>query len=293
MMRIIRHRSGFTLVEMAIVLTVIGVVTYALLGVSGAQIEMGKAKETQSKIKRIEDALTVYFKTNGYLPCPADATQPVSSTTFGKEPAGTDHTATFSAIRCGTASDGLLMTSSSPGASALYVGATPTRTLNLPDEYMFDGWGNRITYIVSHHCTSGGHWQTPAQPTRFFQYKCSESTSGGSAATPNTDSGGAIQIRSNTSLWMATMGKPYAAYALISHGKNSYGAWSRSGDRITAPSGANTADKNNGNLSNGGAINSTVAATRTYYDVIYNGNANQDDILRYRTAPQIYYDATH
>lgn len=66
--------SGFTLVEMAIVLVIVGLLLGGLLMPLGAQVEQHKISETQKALDEINQALIGFAVANGRLPCPASAT---------------------------------------------------------------------------------------------------------------------------------------------------------------------------------------------------------------------------
>ena len=82
---------------------------------------------------------TVFAKTYGYLPCPADRTLLSSSALFGVETRNGGFTA------CTVASPGVVI----DGTSSVYTGMVPLRTLGLPDNYAADAWGGKFDYSVS------------------------------------------------------------------------------------------------------------------------------------------------
>lgn len=63
--------AGFTLLEMAIVLVIIGVLLGGLLMPLSAQVETSRINETKKALDEINQALIGFAVTNGYLPCPA------------------------------------------------------------------------------------------------------------------------------------------------------------------------------------------------------------------------------
>lgn len=67
-----KHRQhGFTLVEIAIVLIIVGLMVGGLLAPLSMQLEQRKTSETQKALEDAREALTGYALRNGYLPCPA------------------------------------------------------------------------------------------------------------------------------------------------------------------------------------------------------------------------------
>lgn len=67
-----KHRqSGFTLVEIAIVLIIVGLMIGGLITPLSMQLEQRKVAETQKAMEEAREALLGYALRNGYLPCPA------------------------------------------------------------------------------------------------------------------------------------------------------------------------------------------------------------------------------
>lgn len=69
-MRTMRER-GFSLVELAIVLVVVGLMIGGLLTPLSVQIEQRRVSETQRALDEAREALIGFALRNGYLPCPA------------------------------------------------------------------------------------------------------------------------------------------------------------------------------------------------------------------------------
>ena len=120
-----RQNTGFTLVEMAIVLVIVGLLLGGLLMPLGAQVEQRKISETQKALDDIKEALIGYAvnQTPPHLPCP-------------------DKTGGGGA---GTANDGLEDVTAATGACVAQEGNIPWATLGVAD---VDAWGNRIHYRV-------------------------------------------------------------------------------------------------------------------------------------------------
>lgn len=64
---------GFTLVEMAVVLIIVGLMLGGLLIPLSTQMEQRRISETQQRINMVQDALIGFAIANGRLPCPASA----------------------------------------------------------------------------------------------------------------------------------------------------------------------------------------------------------------------------
>lgn len=63
--------SGFTLVEIAIVLVIVGLIIGGLVTPLAAQMEQRKISDTQKSLDDAREALLGFALRNGYLPCPA------------------------------------------------------------------------------------------------------------------------------------------------------------------------------------------------------------------------------
>jgi len=109
-------QTGFSLVEMAIVLAIVALLLAGLLpGISG-QVEQRRRSETQNALNEIKDALIGYAIVNGRLPCPAKAT-----------------------IATGSANAGV-------SDCTLTMGVIPWATLGTSET---DAWRRRFTYSAS------------------------------------------------------------------------------------------------------------------------------------------------
>jgi prepilin-type N-terminal cleavage/methylation domain-containing protein len=75
----VRARSvsrGFTLVEMAMVLVIMGLLLGGGLTLLSTQIEQQKVKGTERQLEEVKEALIGFALANGRLPCPADPLVP-------------------------------------------------------------------------------------------------------------------------------------------------------------------------------------------------------------------------
>lgn len=64
------HFSGFTLVEMAVVLVIVGLMLGGLLIPLSAQMDQSRVSEARKDLSEIKEALIGYAIINGHLPCP-------------------------------------------------------------------------------------------------------------------------------------------------------------------------------------------------------------------------------
>ena len=118
-----RRARGFSLLEMAIVLVIVGLLLGGLLGSVGALQQRQRLAQTQAQLDEVRDALIAFAVVNGRLPCPAEPAVP--NTTVGA---------------------GLERVPTAGGCTGGVAGVLPWATLALPEA---DAWGRRFSYRVS------------------------------------------------------------------------------------------------------------------------------------------------
>lgn len=245
---------GFSLVELSVVLTVIGITLAGALDLIIKKTESDKEDETAEKIQLIEDALDVFLANNKRIPCPASGANLLASAAFGLD-ADADHL------------DGC-EDSSDFSSSDVYAGVIPIKELNLSDEIMFDGWGRRMTYVVDMNFAN--NITTNINCDDVISEICFQHKDNGSIII--NDATGA-PIESN------------AVYAIISHGKNGFGAWKyeyvAASPRLAASSDTDEQDNAGDDKSaTFDAVFVDAASTSTF-----------DDIVSYRNKSQMLTDS--
>jgi prepilin-type N-terminal cleavage/methylation domain-containing protein len=127
-------QNGFTLVEMAIVLMIVGLLLGGMLVPLTAQMDQRNVSDTQKTLSDIKEALIGYAIVYGRLPCPA---LPTSNGTESFTSPG------------GNASNGNCFNF----PNSFYNGFVPAATLGITpvdsQGYAIDAWGNRIHYAVT------------------------------------------------------------------------------------------------------------------------------------------------
>ena len=132
---ITKLRSAFSLLEISIILTGVSVLITSSVAIKNRSMEGSKYLETKQKINDIEVAVAAYYAKNGYFPCPADPRVNIKSRSVGASEKTSDSNATCD--REVLSSDG-----------KFYAGSVPSRELGLSYNYILDGWGNKLTFIV-------------------------------------------------------------------------------------------------------------------------------------------------
>lgn len=128
-----KKNSGFTLVEIAMVLMIIGLLLGGLIPTLSTQMEAQRIAETRKQLDEIQQALVGYAIANDRLPCPASS--------------GSNGAESFAAL--GNATNG--------NCSNFYNGFVPAATLGVTSVvdsqgntgFAVDAWGNRIRYAVT------------------------------------------------------------------------------------------------------------------------------------------------
>ena len=113
--------SGFTLIEVAIVLCIIGVLSGIGIPAINSYIKHQKARKTEDHLEQILQSLTAYLLNNKSLPCPSN---PKAS---AEETGTSDQNCSFEDTT---------------------VGLVPYRTLGIPEKIAKDGYHHWITYAV-------------------------------------------------------------------------------------------------------------------------------------------------
>lgn len=181
---------GFTLVEIAMVLMIIGLLLGGLIPTLSAQMDSQRINKTQKQLNEIKDALTGFAIINGRLPMPACGTIASGQANAGIE---LDPALPASAVLC------------TSGTSDISV--VPWATLGVDEA---DAWNRRFTYSV----------------TSVY----ADSTDGAGVASCSIATGVSFQLCSTATLDVkTTSGGPDVATnvpaVIVSHGVNGLGAY--------------------------------------------------------------------
>lgn len=128
-----KSEAGFTLIEMAIVIIIGGILLSFLGSALIAYMKKSRINTTEFRSEIIQEALAQYLSVNKRYPCAASRIDGPADPNFGRE-----------VNDCSSAPVG-----GARSSGGVRIGAIPTRTLNLPDDFITDGWGNKFTYAVT------------------------------------------------------------------------------------------------------------------------------------------------
>lgn len=217
-----RKILGFSIIELTIILTIFSLFAVNLMVTDDAEKSFKKQHATYAKLKVIQKALSNYVKEYGHYPCPADGEIGLNNDSLGKmsdeplNPSAQNRSLLLGFTYCNTSNfvsptvDPTLIGPLSPRDYArLEIGIVPIRDLGLPTEYMVDEFGNRITYVVRKELTHTSTWGM--------------ATNADGRGSPHSGSqdGRTLEIKNDTNMAFSDN----AAYLLISHGPNGYGAY--------------------------------------------------------------------
>jgi prepilin-type N-terminal cleavage/methylation domain-containing protein len=218
-------QKGFTLVEMAIVLMIAGLLLSAFLGVGSAQLQSSRISSTKQKQETIKLALINFISRNYRIPCPAIATLARGAVGYGVE-----------ALNPGTC------TGTNINGNVVS-GIVPWSSLGLSEENADDGYYHRFTYQVALLSTN-----TNSSTIAGLKGAISIHTNTPALLGPTTNANPTQNQTNDCTIGGFGVGdfNPCAAVVVIvSHGNNGLGAYNSSGIRNTLPSGADEIENTN------------------------------------------------
>ena len=236
-------QAGFTLIEMAVTMMIIGVALVAGLKIYDAYVKHDRIVTTTSNVSLSSRSVSDVRARYGRYPCPAPLTAARGSPEYGREgdcdpdgfnPPPNDTVggdlAPANNTTAGSFANGYLVEQSArmidtDGDTVLDTrplvvrGALPFRDLNLPEEFAYDGYGNRIVYAVTE--------RTAVQETF------------------NPRHGGISIVDTQTTPQSLVETPDSALFVVFSPGADSDGAYNKQGNLIQAcPSGSDIEKEN-------------------------------------------------
>lgn len=235
------RREGFSLIEISVVLIVVSVMISGILPYISESQKTNAANDTAERMEAIENAMLTYRAANGFIPCPSNIQATLNSAAFGTADATASCAAATNFTDTNTAAGGV-----------------PTKTLGLPDEYGFDGWGRRMVYHVAKALTVAGTYEA------------------GTGSITVNDAAGTARTTA-------------AAYAIVSHGPNGHGAYTRAGGTARFSFGSTNANEQENCECNASATATAYDSILTQFMATPNSNplAAYDDIVRYTLKPNL------
>jgi len=225
-----RTARGFTLVEIAVVIVIMGFLLAMLIGITSNLVGQQRRDATRQRLANVETSLALFVSQNQRLPCPADGALTAADANAGLE--------RYTSPNC--TMDGT--------AGRQTRGVVPWRTLGLAEQDVTDGWSNRLTYRVAPElvapaamnftsCDPGGTGPAVGGTCAPSPATCSSTNFPGGCTPPSTvtaNKGLCVKNRAATPVNVmdpapATGASTGAAYVVVSHGENGAAAYSSSG----------------------------------------------------------------
>lgn len=252
-------QAGFSLIMVSILLTVAALIFVSLLPGQEAGDLNQKTINNTKKLERVEEAMHSFMAFNGRRPCPADGQYVVNTANFGKE-----------AANPGTCTGGTPSAPLGPDATGFVVGGViPTRSLGLPDEYQYDEFGHRFTYVVDTQATANNYCIN----LEDFNPITGAITGTGHIKIENATGGTVIDN---------------VMYAYISHGASGYGAFPAQGSSVANRINSGSTDTD---MQTNAGVNSSFTYSTTNFTNVKvqkarvaptSGDTGFDDLVWYR-----------
>lgn len=261
-----RSDRGFSLIELSVI---IGILASLAIGYMQwinppTQNNAEKIQATMEKIDIISESLLNYTILYNRLPCPADPSIRQD---------GTRHSSSSRTQDFEYAQEGLIYTDSNGVDCPFSVGTVPVAVLNLPYRFMYDQWGNQITYHVSPNLCGDDANVTGLSTDQEPLVGCtSRDYEFGININSANNSGNLIVLDS-----IGTTIVDDAAFILVSHGPNGSGSYLESGVKVTDSTNANE-------LENSDSLSAFPSDLTYVKDQI---SATFDDIVSFKTREQI------
>lgn len=267
--------GGYSLVEMAIAMVVVGLLIAPTADVYSNYLKQQKRQTTLENVQNVLTAIQSYRTANGVFPCPSGLNVPRGALTYGS---AVNCTSTGPiAVNPATGNCDLTPTSPTYGICVeqtqradatglafsafqkrVLVGGVPFRQMQIPEKQTYDGYGNRLVYVMTQ--------------------------SMGDLSTLSSLNGGiTIQDPTGKSL---TKPDDSAVFAVYSTGPDGVGGWTMEGAVHIPCTGAVGADVANCNLGfEGGAGTATAILVDGYESSPKDANHYDDYMMYFQSQP--------
>jgi prepilin-type N-terminal cleavage/methylation domain-containing protein len=141
--------QGFTLIEICVVLIIIGILMSYSFSFMSVQMKEKNYDKTQKNIEKIEDALSVHLKMNGYYPCPAEFGESQDNPKLGR---ASEECKSQELVSSETTLSNIIKVNGHDD-KAVRIGLLPYRSLGLSSEAGQDGWNRPFIYAVTESLT--------------------------------------------------------------------------------------------------------------------------------------------
>lgn len=232
---------GFTLVEIAFVIVIAGILLAMVIGATASVVENSRLRVTRTNMDSVKTSLQSFIARNGRLPCPAIEDRTPAANDYGLE-AATMGTCTGTVNLPGQVGP--------PVIDAAKRGVVPWKSLGMTFENATDGWGNQFTYMVTVTATNKTFDNVSGMRGSLYVHSATP-VAAGLPATGN-------QINACSTTANDNACNRAAVVVLISHGRNVLGAYPASGVRAPLPTDAAEVENTDANRF---VVNADIGAT--------------------------------
>lgn len=256
--KVSRNERGLSLIEVAIALVVIGVISVPFFQQLRIEKEQTDYRKTRGTLVNVRNAINQFYASGaGAYPCPASLAASEGDANFGIsvtcDPIASVSLCTTPTWR--TTGGGICRT---PGANPVLIGAVPFSTLKMKASEVLDVWGNKVLYMVSVRQT--------VEPTFTLN--------GGTVVALSVD-----DPSSPTADGIPDPLPLLYDFVLVSHGKTGAGAFTKDGNiGINCPSPIEGVERENCNLDNRVLLHVNPTNNRAAAQALVPGVNFYDDI---------------
>ena len=144
-----KSQGGFSLIELAIVMVIIGLLFVPLMQSYNIYQQQKKKGDTLINFDNVDSALSEFYSENGRYPCPADR-----SIAFGQPGHGEERCTQILALGPNSCGAGGGICRAQLTGDNIQIGGVPYVQLGLPWAETLDGWKNGMKYVVTEVLTS-------------------------------------------------------------------------------------------------------------------------------------------
>lgn len=223
------NQQGFTLIEMAVSMIIIGLLVAPLLVLYGKHQQELRLETTYNNVRNSVETLQAYKQKFGAYPCPASMTAARGNAAYGRATAcradGGAPDPAILALNYGDCANGICVEETLRPVAELagndrrvFVGAFPFRDMQREEVESYDGYGRRLLYVVSYATTD-------------------------TLAFDNKNGAIAVQSIAGENLSSSSGNVPFL---VLSHGRTGVGAYEKYGGlNVACPAVGTTADAQN------------------------------------------------
>ena len=259
---IIKQQDGFTLIDAAIALMLIGILVAPLVQTYHTWQRTADRDTTQGNLRIADDAIRDFYFNNQRYPCPADPTLNPTNANYGQEDCSGTNANIASAPVVDIDGDGTV--------DNVWIGAVPFQSLKMTPSEALDAWRNKLVYAVSDIQTNMATFNAG------FGIITINQTNTMSIAVPGAD-----QSCSNPPVPTSTTN---IHYALFSNGPQGVGGFTDDGIQAQACAAGPAGTADSENCDNDAVflvptcVDSQVAGAGQYDDIFHADNLSKTNV---------------